>query len=367
PLRGAPLRERRAQYSQWRLRCGGRSVHTSSLVQGLTHVVEVDGVAHTCVRERQGVVRSPSPAIVVSVSVAEGDTVSAGDHLLVLEAMKMETSVAAPFAGRVREVLVMSNVQVAAGAPLLVIEADAEAEDPDASPRLDFAPLALPPEEDGAARRRRALQELRWLLLGFDVDPAQADELLAQAFAAEPGGQPPGVEELGQWFALAETFLDLCSLFRPRPAEEDELDEDVRLTTEEYLVTFLRDLDMRGARLPASFLRKLERALRHYDVQDVTRTPELEESLFRICGAHQREEAHAGVVLGVLDRCLRAHPAGPGRGAAAVRDLLDRLVAEMHRRYPCVHDLAREVRHRWFEQPLLEAARARVYRDVERH
>ena len=38
--------------------------------------------------------------------------VVAGDRLLVLEAMKMETQVVAPFSGKVRQIMTIPNVQV---------------------------------------------------------------------------------------------------------------------------------------------------------------------------------------------------------------------------------------------------------------
>ena len=62
-----------------------------SVVQGYTHLVEVDGVPHRISRADAGIVRAPGPAIVVGVSVKAGDHVAAGDRLAVLESMKMET------------------------------------------------------------------------------------------------------------------------------------------------------------------------------------------------------------------------------------------------------------------------------------
>jgi biotin carboxyl carrier protein len=44
------------------------------------------------------------PATVVAINVTPGQTVKAGDVLVVLEAMKMELAVTAPHDGRVREV-----------------------------------------------------------------------------------------------------------------------------------------------------------------------------------------------------------------------------------------------------------------------
>ena len=58
---------------------------------------------------------------VFKVLVAVGDTVSAGQPVLIVEAMKMETEVAAPRAGTVTAVHVNEGDAVAVGAPLLSI------------------------------------------------------------------------------------------------------------------------------------------------------------------------------------------------------------------------------------------------------
>ncbi len=46
-----------------------------------------------------GGLTTPLPGVVVSVAVKEGDTVTAGQTLLVIEAMKMEHAIKAPRAG----------------------------------------------------------------------------------------------------------------------------------------------------------------------------------------------------------------------------------------------------------------------------
>jgi propionyl-CoA carboxylase alpha chain len=56
------------------------------------------------------------------VKVKKGDTVAAGDVLLVIESMKVFHWISAPLAGRVAEIRVDAGTQVDGGAVLAVIE-----------------------------------------------------------------------------------------------------------------------------------------------------------------------------------------------------------------------------------------------------
>ena len=56
---------------------------------------------------------------VVTVLVEDGQQVSSGDTLLVLEAMKMETEITAPAAGKVARILVAQGDAVAGGEALI--------------------------------------------------------------------------------------------------------------------------------------------------------------------------------------------------------------------------------------------------------
>ena len=64
---------------------------------------------------------SPLSGTVRAVRVQPGQSVVAGDVVLVLEAMKMETNVSAPRAGRIVSIAVQEGVQVRKGDPLLHI------------------------------------------------------------------------------------------------------------------------------------------------------------------------------------------------------------------------------------------------------
>ena len=69
-----------------------------------------------------GDIIAPMPGKVIAVDVAEGDTVTAGQRLMVLEAMKMEHALTAPFDGTVTELSASAGAQVQVEALLAVVE-----------------------------------------------------------------------------------------------------------------------------------------------------------------------------------------------------------------------------------------------------
>ena len=69
-----------------------------------------------------GAIVAPMPGKVISVEVAAGQSVTKGQKLLVLEAMKMEHALAAPFDGIVAELIVDAGAQVQVDALLARVE-----------------------------------------------------------------------------------------------------------------------------------------------------------------------------------------------------------------------------------------------------
>ena len=74
------------------------------------------------VAEGETSVTAPMPGILISVAVEEGDTISAGDPLLVLEAMKMQNTIPSPVDGTVKSLPVASGTQVTRDQVLAVIQ-----------------------------------------------------------------------------------------------------------------------------------------------------------------------------------------------------------------------------------------------------
>ena len=91
--------------------------------QGATQIIAVDALAHAGeVHAEVGRLTAPMPGKVVSFSVKAGDAVKKGQALAVMEAMKMEHTIAAPADGTVAELLYAPGDQVAEGAELLKLE-----------------------------------------------------------------------------------------------------------------------------------------------------------------------------------------------------------------------------------------------------
>ncbi|NCT98063.1 MAG: acetyl/propionyl/methylcrotonyl-CoA carboxylase subunit alpha [Comamonadaceae bacterium] len=97
----------------------GETVHVFC-ARGATSLVEIDRLAHAGEGEGEGGrLTAPMPGKVVSFAVKAGDAVKKGQPLAVMEAMKMEHTIAAPADGTVAELLYAPGDQVAEGAELL--------------------------------------------------------------------------------------------------------------------------------------------------------------------------------------------------------------------------------------------------------
>ena len=356
--------DRLGQFESW-LTVFGRRFRIVSVVHGLSYLIEVDGVSHRIDRDDGGVVHAPAPAVVVSIAVKPGDTVAVGDRLAVLEAMKMEMQVVAPFAGKVRQVMTIPNVQVDTGAPLLQIDPAADGDSVADKERVVFGTSAASDGNGQAIQStcRQSLDELRQLMLGFDVDPKHTARVLGEWSRNCPVDSDEIRQSEDQ---ILNIFVDICSLFQREP-EVNHRASGEEPSAEAYLFSYLRMLETRGEGLPSAFVSALKRALAHYGVQTLDRSPELEESLLWIYKSHQRVEQQVAPIVSVLERRLRRVQKASLQNDEAFRTLLDRIASMSNGLFPAVTDLAREVRYRYFDQPLFKRARKQVYEQVKAH
>jgi len=115
------------------------------VVDGWRFELEVEPAGRAALRERAAreaaavhaggaiEVRAIIPGRVVAVAVAMGDSVEAGGHLLVIEAMKMQNELRAPHAGVVERVAVTAGMTVERGELLVVLRTGQPGDAPDAS------------------------------------------------------------------------------------------------------------------------------------------------------------------------------------------------------------------------------------------
>ncbi len=336
-----------------RLTVDGARFRLVTATHGPVQMVEVNDVMHRVSRDEGGVVRSPAPALVVATPLAVGDEVAAGQPVMVLESMKMETALYAPFTGRVKELLVRVGSQVETGMPLVRLEptGDADAEEANAAPAAE---LDLP--EPVSSSEPDSIAVLSGQLMGYDVAPDQRGRLLANYLSS---AQPP---TLGAEMDLLALFADFAELSRNRPAG-DEPHTELRVhSSREYFHTYLSSLDPERGALPEHFRDKLQRVLAHYGITDLERTPELERAVFRVFLA-QQHPSDVDVAVGVLQRWL-GNPPPAADDAVAARALLDRLVRATQLRFAVVGDLARSIRFAWFDQPLVDDERRTVLEGV---
>ena len=345
--------------------CLGQRRRIVADVQGPRIIIEVGGIPHVITRDDGGHVRAPAPAFVVQVLVAPGDTVRAGDPLIVVESMKMETSITAPLPGTVHAVLARVNTQVEAGASLVqLLPPDQPDRHATAGQGFDLAALATGFGADGHNPDGHGdPATLRGYLLGYDVDQDAARALSIRQGAMNTAAGPADPGLVGQQQELLDIFADIATLARREP---DEAGDEHAHSAEDYLFTYLAVLDPERSALPARFLSPLRRALARYGVTSLRRTPELEHALLRLYRSLARVHVTAPVIMALLDQWLHRRDALVALMTDERLAVLDRLVAATQGRHHEVCDLALEVRRSYVDAPMLGRQRREVHAEMER-
>ena len=333
--------------------------------------VEVDGRPHAVGRDTGGVVRASAPAVVIALDVAVGDRVVAGQRLGLLETMKVEVAFHAPVAGTVGAVYVRANQRIAAGEPLLQIQA-AEApgtssataprvalpawEDPllllfDAAGRPDLAAVAARPVPERERGLRAFAAAMRRVLLGYDQRPDIDAQLHALLDAPLPLGLEPGfLGELAEIRRAIGVFADIELLFSRQP--EMQADGALSPSNDAWLRLYLRRMGVRGAGLPERFLALLRRVLAHYDLANLPPGDALERALLRLYAAHGRAAERHRLAEGLLHYVTRLAAAGLDlAGDAELAAALSACIVLRGTVPDRLADLATEARYTIFELP----------------
>jgi len=333
-----------------------RRYHIQTVRRGDTLQVEVNGVPYTIALESGGVVRAPSPALVLSVQTKEGREVERGEVLLVLEAMKMEMIVSAPEAGVVQEILVRTGEQVAAGQPLLRTEPLASsAEEPAAREKgaeetSEGPELFQNVEEDSPEETLdRLRQEYLALLLGYDPGRSSGT-ILQELLAASPEDAGQRAELSRLLFTGIEIFTAVESLFSSPPVEAKQLTRPA--TYQELLSHYFRRQFDRGKGLPELFLRSLRQALRWYLPADA-QVEEENDALLRIYKSHAALDSKQSLIQDSLF-ALQQLPL-PREIKRVISDRLDEVAYLSQLQKPSLSDAAIQTRYQVVDRSLLQS------------
>jgi propionyl-CoA carboxylase alpha chain len=159
----------RRAYSVHRVSQGSRTSVFVDGPDGSSSLTEVPRFAGPTAADRGGSLLAPMPGLVVRVLAEAGAAVTAGQPLVVLEAMKMEHEVTAPAAGIVTELRAAAGQQVEAGQVLAVVTAGT----PSAGQQAD---TGRTPSEPAGGRQ------------------AEAGHVSGEPSAGQPAGDQPGAE-----------------------------------------------------------------------------------------------------------------------------------------------------------------------------
>jgi acetyl/propionyl-CoA carboxylase alpha subunit len=354
--------------AQEALYMAGSARHVIQTVErGDRLLIEVDGIPYEVELDTGGTVGAPSPALVLSLAVQEGQGVGKGDVLVVLEAMKMEMVVAAPEAGTIREIRVRPGEQVAAGQALVVMEPgeSSEEEEPSAAQApeaaegvraeaagaeavgAEAARAETPPERTREEQWNVLEQEYLAHFLGYDHDqPGQAalDKMLGLA-AEYPQLQ---VRFSALIAGAVDAYADIERLFASAPVSSEELTRPASF--QELLSHYFRRQAEREKGLPQPFVDSLRRALRWYVPERAT-DEERTAALLRVYKSHGEAEAKQELLRASLFALQRF----PLAGRAQMADRLDEVALLSQLQSPSLSDAAINARYQLIDRGVLDS------------
>ncbi|MFC1849223.1 carboxyl transferase domain-containing protein [candidate division CSSED10-310 bacterium] len=332
--------------------------HVQMVSRGDILQCEVNGIPYPLEIESHGIIRAPSPAVVISISVEAGQNVSKKDLLVVLEAMKMEMIITSPAEGVVKLINVRQGEQVYAGQPLLELdtkEVSAEQIVSEATARICFDRLALPPQSESKAaslNHWELLQrEFLGVFLGYDYD--QPEELLPQMVNYVE-------EHIGFHDQLAKTLIQVLDIYvaieKLFSREQMQAEGVARaVDIQDLLMHFFYRIKDRKKGLPPQFLDRLKAATRWYPWADIDNYEGSTRALFRIFKSHADLGVKQRLLFSTLFTLEEIYPKiSSDFSAPDIADLLTEIAQLSLIKSPPLADAAIHARYHLVDRILLD-------------
>ncbi len=341
------------------LACNGRQHRVQIVVRGDTLQCEIDAVPYPLEVESSGFVRAPSPAIALAVHVGPGQRVAKDELLVTLEAMKMEMIVSAPEAGTVQDVFVKSGEQIAAGAPLVRLEAGEAREQAaeETGARIAFREHLVADAEQWD----RYAREYRASFLGYDhePDPMKALDRMVDFAQDNPAYDDRLYEEMAdgvRMYASIEQLFSGTPLSAPgvaRPASSQEL-----------LSHYIRREVDRAKGLPEAFVEELQAALTWYPETEDGDNESEREALFRMYRSHSELSMKKDLLQRTL--FLLEQWEIPEDQRDELSNVLDQVVLLTQLQHRAIADAAIHARYQLIDRQVLHTLKAEKRAKVER-
>lgn len=330
--------------------------------------IELDGYSHTIERSSGGIVASPSPAVVVRISVREGQSVSVGDRLCTLEAMKMEMGVFAQEAGVVKTILCQPNQQVPVGQPLIILTPTSEGIQQNFPFKLN-TPICLQRWTDERAQPNPAQLEqhseeeqeqmlaelndlIQAIMLGYELPEPIFNqlELLLSSDRSFQHLQLPekwyGLLLPLQQFASTAIVLDRNVFFN--------IHAEVSTPADVAFFELCRRHHEGEDAVPPALQQSLKMALSWYDSPDWGSNEEIRSALFRIAKANANNEARHQLASLIIRSLIHLHAAGL-TPPPQLDEVLENVSRTARSAYPFLQDNALQAHYLFFDQPKYSA------------
>lgn len=227
----------------------GEEHHLTISSSGNTLRVEINHMPYLLESDMGGMIKAPSPGLVLQLKVKPGELVQKGDTLLTLEAMKMELPVVAADNGVVSEILVKPGEQIGSGQTLLRFEKT--------ETRHDSSSKESPTEDIFASFSSEGLklsEELLASVMGYDLlNPTVLKELYFQAKTARP------------FLQMLRIYADLMAIFSGDRLHMEGYTSS--LSYEQFLVNYYRSYERQETEFPGSFLDALKRVFSYFSCE----------------------------------------------------------------------------------------------------